>query len=223
MIRTTFAPTATPQTAAPVPLRPLPSVLLLPAPASTPAPERTRRHPGALRLVVRLVASLVTGMAVALALAFVASTVLGYQHFTVMSGSMEPTISTGDVVVDKRISPLDARVGDVVTFPDPSGAKRLISHRVIEKRVADGTVFFETKGDANNDVQKWTSSADGSIGRVVIDVPKVGYLLFWLGSRSGRLLVIVVPLLLLGAYELRSIFRAPAGEPRRRRARHARR
>ena len=66
-------------------------------------------------------------------------------------------------------------------------------------------------------------AAHGSIGRVVVDLPKVGYLLFWMGSRWGRLLMVVLPLLLLGAYELRSIVRAPAGEPRPRRARHARR
>jgi len=220
MIRTTFAPTPT---AAPARTRPLPSVLLLPAPAATPAPKRTRQHIGALRLVVRLVTSLLTGVAAALALAFVASTVLGYQHFTVMSGSMEPTISTGDVVVDRRISPLAARVGDVVTFPDPGGTGRLISHRVQSVHVGDGTVYFETKGDANNDVQKWTAPADGSIGRVVADVPKIGYLLFWLSGRWGRLGFVVLPLLLLGGYELRAILRTPASGPGPRRPRHARR
>jgi signal peptidase len=220
MIRTAFSPTTTP---APAPARALPSVLLLPSPAPAPAPSRRRRTRSVVRLVVRLVISLLTGVATAVALAFVASTVLGYQHFTVMSGSMEPTISTGDVIVDKRISPLSARVGDVVTFPDPSNAERLISHRVQAMRVADGTVYFQTKGDANNDVQKWTSSAGGSIGRVVLDVPKIGYLMFWIGSRWGRLLVVVLPLLLLGAYELRSILRAPDGAKRPRRARHARR
>ena len=44
---------------------------------------------------------------------------IGMRSFTVMSGSMEPTIHVGDVVIDKKISPLDARPGDVVTFSDP--------------------------------------------------------------------------------------------------------
>ena len=37
-----------------------------------------------------------------------------------MSGSMQPAIHTGDVVVDESIAPAEARVGDVVTFKDPT-------------------------------------------------------------------------------------------------------
>ena len=221
MIRTTFSPATTPIAAPPAP-RPLPSALLLPPAPAAPAARPVRRR-STPRLALPLAGALLGGMVTALAVAFVVSTALGYKQFTVMSGSMQPTISTGDVIVDERISPLDARVGDVVTFRDPAGGTRLISHRVVAKRVADGTVYFQTKGDANNDVQKWTAPADGSIGRVVADVPKVGYLLFWLSGRWGRLAFVVLPLLLLGAYELRAILRSPAGEPRPQRARHARR
>ena len=52
-------------------------------------------------------------LAIAVPLAF------GARPYTVLTGSMEPTISPGDVVIDERISPLEARVGDVVTFRDP--------------------------------------------------------------------------------------------------------
>ena len=43
----------------------------------------------------------------------------GSRRFAVLSGSMEPTIATGDVVVVDKIAPLEARVGDVVTFRSP--------------------------------------------------------------------------------------------------------
>ena len=48
----------------------------------------------------------------------------------VRSGSMSPAIETGDVVVTEPLSPLSARVGDIVTFRDPEGGGKLFSHRV---------------------------------------------------------------------------------------------
>ena len=67
----------------------------------------------------------------------------GYQTFTILSGSMEPAISTGDLVFDERISAADAGVGDVITFPEP-GTRRLITHRLVHKRVRGGTARMRT-------------------------------------------------------------------------------
>jgi len=62
----------------------------------------------------------------------------GLQAFTVMSGSMEPAIRTGDLIVAEHIALLDARPGDVVTFVDPLNRGRLITHRV-RRAQASGT------------------------------------------------------------------------------------
>jgi signal peptidase len=216
VITSAFTPTA--PTAQP-PAQRLPStpILLPPLPAPV-SPTRATANP--ITLLGAFLKAVLTGIAAALALAFVASTVLGFQHFTVMSGSMEPTISPGDVVVDKRIRPVTARIGDIVTFRDPKSTERLITHRITAMRVADGTVFFTTKGDANNDVQKWTAPASGSVGRVELAVPKAGYLLFWIGRPWGRITLIVLPLLLLGAYEVRQTLRGDDDSPRPQRGSH---
>jgi signal peptidase I len=137
---------------------------------------------------------------------------IGMRSFTVMSGSMEPTIHVGDVVIDSKISPLDARPGDVVTFSDPTGRHRLITHRVRGISVRGGQVQVVTKGDANNTVERWTVPANGRIGRVELRVWKLGYPLVYAHSRYGLILLVGVPALLLCGIELRRIWRTEPKE-----------
>ena len=137
---------------------------------------------------------------------------MGMRSFTVMSGSMEPTIHVGDVVIDKKISPLDARPGDVVTFSDPTGRKRLITHRIRSLRVQGNTVRVVTKGDANNAVERWTVPADGRIGRVELRMWKLGYPLVYAHSRFGLIGLVAIPAFLLCLVELRKIWKTPVRE-----------
>lgn len=129
------------------------------------------------------------------------------KSLTVMSGSMEPTISTGDVVVAQQISPMDARVGDIVSFRDPLEHDRIITHRVREIHVVKGKMEFVTKGDANTNTEHWAVPQDGTIGRVAFHVPRLGYFMVWIHSTFGLLLLIVLPTLVLGATELWHIWR----------------
>jgi signal peptidase I len=121
----------------------------------------------------------------------------GYRSFTVRSGSMTPAIETGDLVVTRPISPLTARVGDIVTFVDPEGTGKLFSHRVQSVRALGDEVAFVTRGDANTSTERWRVPADGSIGRVAYRIPKVGYALTWVDSGPARLALIAIPALLL--------------------------
>ena len=162
---------------------------------------------GALRRIGVMTLSLLAGLAAGLVLLAVALYPLGYRPFTVLSGSMEPAIDAGDVVVDSSISPLDAHVGDVVTFPDPQNRSRLITHRLRRIRARGGTVEMVTKGDANNTSERWSVPAHGRIGRVEYRIPIAGYALAWVGGKHGKLLLIALPAFLLGAYELVRIWR----------------
>lgn len=137
---------------------------------------------------------------------------IGMRSFTVMSGSMEPTIHVGDVVIDRKIGPLSARPGDVVTFSDPTGRKRLITHRIRSLHVHGNTVQVVTKGDANNAVERWSVPANGRIGRVELRVWKLGYPLVYAHSRLGLIGMMAVPALLLCLVELRRIWRSPSRE-----------
>ena len=129
-----------------------------------------------LRRCLLLVAWIVLGTFGGLVLAVGLPNAFHAKSLTVMSGSMEPTIGTGDVVVARQTSPMDVRVGDIVTFRDPLEHDRLITHRVREMHVEGDTVVFVTKGDANTGVEHWALGKDGTIGRVAFHVPKIGLL-----------------------------------------------
>ena len=161
----------------------------------------------ALALTARMLGWAVAGFALGLVIAIAAPLALGQRPYTVLSGSMEPSIGTGDVVIVKRISPLEARAGDVVTFADPDRSGRLITHRVRSTQVRAGNVGFVTKGDANNAVERWRVPTEGVISRVRYRVPEVGRLAILTRSRTGLLLLVLVPALLCGAHEIARIWR----------------
>ena len=163
------------------------------------------------RSVARFLLSAVVGLMASIALALTLPQAFGYRAMTIMSGSMEPVLPTGAVVLQERIDPLDARVGDIVTFQSPE-ADVLMTHRVRDRRVIEGRVNFITKGDANNTTEEWTVPVDGSLGRVEFVVPGVGYLLVWTRTPAGRIALVGVPAILLGAIELVRIWRPRRNE-----------
>jgi signal peptidase len=151
----------------------------------------------------------VLGFAGVLAAALIVPSFLGYGSLTVLSGSMEPALRVGDVVVEHRVPPLSLRVGDVVTFRDPANANRLYTHRVVSLSASDGSVAFVTRGDANTGVERWSVPEGGSVGRVEYRIPLLGYATNRAGSRMGKFALLVVPALLLGVGEVRRIWRKP--------------
>src|SRR3989344_1742628 len=70
-----------------------------------------------------------------------------YQIKIVQSGSMEPDIKTGSVVIIKPSSVY--KVGDVVTFGKDTKKDIPTTHRIVSSRAQDGVIMFTTKGDAN--------------------------------------------------------------------------
>jgi signal peptidase len=149
-------------------------------------------------------------LAVLLALAIALPLAFGDRPYTVLTGSMEPTIAAGDVVIDERIPPTSAQVGDIVTFRDPEDQSRLITHRVRKIRREGSHLWFLTRGDANNTFEHWRIAADGQLGRVVYTVPWVGHVAVISHTGLGLALFLIVPLLLLGLDELKRIWRPPA-------------
>lgn len=133
--------------------------------------------------------------------------VAGYTPFTILTGSMEPEYGVGDVVIDEQIAPLDARRGDVVTFHDPHRGGALVTHRVVRLHTDGRKVSFVTQGDANNVSERWAVAANGTIGRVRMRVPKVGWVLQWARGREGKLALIVFPAVGLVLLELTGLVR----------------
>jgi signal peptidase I len=147
----------------------------------------------------------------ALLLAAAAPLALGWRSMAVRSGSMTPTIRTGDVVVVRPIAPTEADIGEIVTFRDPDGSGRLLVHRVRAISRRGGQVAVTTQGDANSAREHWQVAADGSIGEVVYRVPLLGFAVAWIGSPAGRVGLIILPALLLAVSALVRIWRPRIG------------
>jgi signal peptidase len=124
-----------------------------------------------------------------------------------MSGSMQPTVMTGDVVIAMPIAPLDVRPGDIVSFNDPQRGNKLVTHRVRTMRQVGGKVSFVTRGDANTGVERWRVSTNHKISRTVLRIPKLGRALVFGRTRAGLVSLVLIPLLLLGALEIASIWK----------------
>ena len=107
----------------------------------------------------------------------------------VMSGSMEPTLSTGDLILVRRAD--EAKVGDIVVY---EAENHLIVHRIIE--MSDDSIT--TQGDANN-VPDEPIGADRIKGIVVFHVPYVGRLLNALKTPVG---VVILLALAFGLVEM---------------------
>jgi signal peptidase len=159
-----------------------------------------------------LLAGIVVGFLMGMALAVVAPAAVGWRTLSVMSGSMSPAIATGDAVVTRPVRPSSLRAGDVVTFRDPEGTDRLITHRVRWVRSLDKTVEITTKGDANNTGERWQVAVDGRVGRVVARLPRAGFVLAPSASPLGRLALVALPTFLLGALSLVGIWRTKPAE-----------
>jgi signal peptidase I len=172
----------------------------------------------ALRPAARALGWTAAGFCTAIALALVAPLAFDARPLTVLSGSMEPQLGAGDVVLARSISALEARPGDVVTFRAPpatagEGGRPLITHRVRRMEARAGKVVFVTKGDANNTVERWQIDAEEGVSRAEVRVPMLGHAFAFIGSQAGIVLLVLLPLLVLGVLEVAAIWRRPEKEP----------
>lgn len=117
----------------------------------------------------------------------------GYSNLAVLSGSMEPAISTGDLVVIHRQE--HYKMGDIITYDD-GGA--FTTHRIVEETSGG----FVTRGDANHVSDDRPVMPEQIRGRVVFTVPGLGNALLFLRTPVGLGLILVLGLLLISGEKI---------------------
>ena len=130
----------------------------------------------------------------------------------VLSGSMEPTIDTGDAVVVRTADPATVGIGDVITFHG-YGTDRLTTHRVIDVRDVGGNRHFRTQGDANETPDPNLAPAGGVVGRVVLRLPRFGWVALQLQRPQVRLVALALPALLVAIGAVRDLWGALGSSP----------
>jgi signal peptidase len=124
--------------------------------------------------------------------------VFGHPVMTIISGSMNPTIPVGDIVVDAPVTAAqasDLHVGQIISFRAAPGSAEFITHRIVAVRVTDGAVSYITKGDANNTADATPRPASDVIGLYSFSIPRGGYVL--VAMHTPRVLIMLLASALL--------------------------
>lgn len=196
------------------------AVVLAPAVVGTPAlqnaggntakgPVKTAKKgfwSRALTIATRLLIALAAGFTGLILLLAVGPRFLPYQVCAVLSGSMEPTLPVGSIVILAKTEGNQLKVGDIITFSYPNHPNQLVTHRIYQVKLGTAGPGFVTKGDANNAPDNWVVNGSGTGWREMFTIPYLGYILGVLGSPLLRLLILGIPACLLGILLLAEIW-----------------
>ncbi len=125
---------------------------------------------------------------------------MGYETYNVVSGSMEPEIPVGSLLLVKSVDPYEIEEDDIITFYSNG---TVVSHRVVRNNSFEKT--FTTKGDANEGVDLHDAAYNELIGIVKYHVPWMGAVGAYVSTASGKLLIgeLIVCAILLYAVSAR--------------------
>lgn len=128
-----------------------------------------------------------------------------YEIKIVLSGSMEPALKTGSIVVVKPVEVYE--IGDVITFGKDTRDSVPTTHRIVEARYESGEAIFITKGDANGNIDGREVTEDEVIGKVLFSIPYLGYLLDLARKPIGFVFLIGVPAVAIVSDEIWKVWK----------------
>lgn len=149
-----------------------------------------------LKKIWDLVSTVLVVLVVLFAVFLVGFRLLGYQVFNVISGSMEPTYSVGDLLYVKPVDPYTVKVGDPITFVLNEDLV-VATHRVTS--IDKENQFFTTKGDANEHADAAPVHFNNLIGIPKFHVPMLGYVSDYVQHPPGTYFAIAFCVVLLAA------------------------
>ena len=138
-----------------------------------------------------IITNIIVALAVLLAIALVGVRLIGFQVFTVLSGSMEPTYHVGSLIYVKKADYRELQPGDVITFMLDEDT--IATHRIVElvPDETDSSVLrFRTKGDANEAEDGSLVHYKNVVGTPVFTIPRLGYLANYIQNPPGMYVAI---------------------------------
>lgn len=135
-------------------------------------------------------------LVVIFAIFLMGSRLVGLQVFNVISGSMEPTYSVGDLLYVKTVDPDSVKVGDPITFVLNEDLV-VATHRVVA--VDRENRQFVTKGDANETEDANPVHFNNLVGVPVFAIPLLGYVSAYIQNPPGMYVAIAFGVVLLAA------------------------
>ncbi len=133
-----------------------------------------------------------------------------FNAYVIISPSMVPAIKVQDAVVVMRTDVNKLKKNDIITFDskDPRYDGITITHRIvgIENKGSDN-VLFRTKGDNNNTEDTALVNGKNIYGKVILRIPKIGYIQYFLSQTYGWVLAVVVPCLGIIIYDIMKLIK----------------
>lgn len=133
-----------------------------------------------------------------------------YSLYTIVSPSMTPNINVYDIVIDKKVEDFsELKVGDVITFISTSSISNgmTITHRIIDIIETNEGTKYKTKGDNNLTADYSLVTQDKIIGKVKLRIPQLGRVQFFLSSKGGWLVIILIPALIIIISDVLKLFK----------------
>ena len=125
----------------------------------------------------------------------------GIKPFIIMTGSMEPNLNVGDMIITKKVSSQDEiQIGDVVTYSLENG-RDTVTHRVTDIVYEDGQKLYQTKGDNNNSPDSDLVKFENIIGKKFYNIPGLGMKISYIFTETG---IIIMALIILIHYKISS-------------------
>ena len=144
------------------------------------------------------ITTVLVALVVVLALLLVGARLVGFRVFTVLSGSMEPTYSPGDLIYVRSIDLPDVasqvKAGMPLTFV-LNEELVVATHRVVEVDLQNQLIY--TKGDANDTMDAAPVRFENVIGTPVFAIPWLGYVSSYIQSPPGSYIAIAGGAILL--------------------------
>lgn len=124
---------------------------------------------------------------------------MGYKPFIVLSGSMEPEIMTGDMVLVRNTDAGNLQKGDVIAY---KSGEAVITHRIIDVKTENGEVRYVTQGDANDSPDQTTVRPSDVEGIYQNRIPGMGNAAMFMQTTTGMIIFVVCPLLLFIIWDI---------------------
>ena len=135
----------------------------------------------------------------------------GYRMFTIVTGSMEPQYTIGDVILVEEAKYEELKLKDVITYESRASGTEgmLVTHRIID--INEETQELLTRGDAN-DADDPVIKGDQVLGKVVYKFFLISLLTKLIRNKIGFYFLVFVPLVLVIFLEIADFVTQPKEE-----------
>ena len=125
-----------------------------------------------------------------------ANSIFGVSAYVVLSDSMAPRFSSGDIIIIAQVNPTDLNEGDIITFisRDPLTFGEIITHQIEDIIEVNGLLNFITKGINLNSIDSTPVSEQEILGRFVFHIPYLGFLVNYVQTTEGFIVSFVLPM-----------------------------